>query len=130
MKIKIEGSPPYDGEHELDFKFTNRELETIMSMAHVMPLDILDAMRKGNTSVFVALAVIALEREGQIVNADALWNAEAGKITFVGDAVPPPEPTSPSSDEPSVETSSSGVSGNGTGDTHQVADPSSIGTPA
>lgn len=131
LKIKIEGAPPYDGEHDLDLTFTNRDLRTIMELSNVEPIDVLESMRKGNTSVFVALAVIALRREGQIVNVDALWDAEAGKITFIDDdAVPPPEQTSSSEGNPSESRSSSGESGNGTGDTHQVADPSSIGTPA
>jgi hypothetical protein len=131
LKIKIEGSPPYDGEHELDLKFTNRDLQTIMDMAHVEPVDIVSAMQKGNTSIFVALAVIALRREGQIVNPDALWDAEAGKITFLDDdAVPPPKQSSETEPKQSAPTNSSGDSGNGTGDTLLVADPSSTGTPA
>jgi hypothetical protein len=131
--IRIEGVPPYDGDYEIDMNMTNRDLHTIKQVAGVRAGDLNDALEHRDLDLVVALAVNALRRAGKPIDMDVLWDSEAGRILLVGDeadAVPPP----PASGEPSAKqsepTGSSGTSGNGTGDSHQVSAPNSIGSPA
>jgi hypothetical protein len=132
-QIKIEGVPPYDGEYELDMNFTNRDLHTIKQVAGVRAGDLNDALEHQDLDLVVALAVNVLRRAGKPIDMDVLWDSEAGKITLAADeadAVPPPQQKNEPDAKPSEPTVSSGMSGNGTGDYHQVSSPSVTGLPA
>lgn len=131
-RITIEGVPPYNGDHEIDLNYmTNRELHTVKKISGILPGDIEEAGRKGDTDLIVAIAVIALRRKGLVVDEDTLWDAQVGKILFVNDeadALPPPQPTSGTGEKPTEPNASSGASGKSDGGSPQENDPSSTGT--
>jgi hypothetical protein len=79
-----EGLPVIDGEYELDASyFTNRELHLIKREANVRAGEVTEALEARDNDVFVVLAYIALQRAGKgDIPIDALWDMEAGKITF------------------------------------------------
>lgn len=124
-KIVITGVGIYDGSYDVDFTrdFTNRELHTIKKVAGVTAGEIQEAFERGDNDMVVALAVIALERTGEKVNVDAIWDAPAGGITVeIGerdevDADPLPSPPSDDGSENASgggsESSGSGSSGSG-----------------
>ncbi len=93
--LVIEGIHGLSGEYETDFSFfTNREWRTIKEIAGVRMGEFQTAMDAGDNDLIVALTVIALRRRNIDVNVDALWDAEAGKITMrtdelEDDALPP-----------------------------------------
>ena len=131
-RITIEGVPPYDGEYEVDQNFTNREFHTIKQVAGIRAGDLQEAMEHKDTDLIVALAVNCLRRAGLVVNIEALWEAETGKIMLLppgDDAVPPPATSSQSGEKPSEPIVSSGTPGNGTGDSHQVSAQNFTGHP-
>ena len=80
--IKITGiGRAYDGEYPFDGTyFTNRELHTIKRMSGVRAGEIPAALEAGDNDLVVALTMIALERNGKVVNEDVLWNANVGCI--------------------------------------------------
>jgi hypothetical protein len=87
--IKVTGiGRAYDGEYEFDGTyFTNKELHTIKRMSGVRAGEIPAALEAGDNDLVVALTVIALERNGKVVNEDALWNAKVGCIeAMLGEA--------------------------------------------
>ena len=102
-KIVVEGVPPYDGEYEIDLAFTNREFHTIKQISGLRAGELEEAVQKGDLDLVVALAVNALRRAGHTVNIDALWDAEAGKITLAEDAAEADAVPPPSAERPSVE---------------------------
>lgn len=97
-RIVIDGIAPYDGTYDFDASyFTMRELHVIKRIAGVRAGELDDALAASDSDVIVAIAVIALTRAGVQVNEDAIWDAPAGTVLFVGDeaevegdAVPPP----------------------------------------
>ena len=102
-KILIESdNPNLNGSFEFDPSyFTNRELHTLKQEAKVRAGEIMDAFAAGDTDLLVVFAYIALRRAGRDIPIDALWDLEAGKITFdVGEEavdVRPPESANDSS---------------------------------
>jgi hypothetical protein len=98
VKMTITGVFGADGEYEFDPSFfTNRELHRIKTVAGVRAGELSEAIAAGDSDLVVALAMIALARNGRQVPEDALWDAEAGKISLkpieeeapAGGAVPP-----------------------------------------
>ncbi len=84
----------YDGEWEIDVSyFTNRELHLIKRLTGVRAAELEAAFAAGDNDLVVAMAAIALQRNGKPLHEDVLWDARAGTITFVGgdDADPPAE---------------------------------------
>jgi hypothetical protein len=74
----------YDGDYEFDGTyFTNKELHTIKRLAGVRAGEIPAALEAGDNDLVVALTVIALERNGKVVNEDVLWNAKVGCIEAI-----------------------------------------------
>ena len=119
-KILIESdNPNLNGSFEFDPSyFTNRELHTLKQEAKVRAGEIMDAFAAGDTDLLVVFAHIALRRAGRDIPIDALWDLEAGKITFdVGEEaadVRPPENASDASDSSgAIEASSLPSSANG-----------------
>lgn len=111
-KIRIAGVPPYDGEYDFDFAggFTTAEWRTIKKISGVLPLTLVDAWRAGDQDLWVALALIVLERAGKPALPE-VFDRATGAITFVedkGDAGPPALTPSEPSAEPNGEHGSSG----------------------
>ena len=99
-KIRIEGVPPWDGDYDFDPSFKNRELNRIKNITGIRGGEIAEALAAGDTDLMVALAVLALERQGKSVDPDDFWNAEVGAITYIGedDAGPPADSSQSESD--------------------------------
>jgi hypothetical protein len=133
--IKIEGIPPWDGVYELDLTyFTNRELHQIKVVSDVRAGELSSEFARGNNDLVVAVAAIALKRNGKEVPIDELWDAPVGKIVLEDDAevedVDPPSPTSNVNGLPdvgNVQPDPSGPSSNGSSDDPLVTNPVSIG---
>lgn len=83
MKIIIDGTP-YEGEWDLpDFFFTNRELHRIKVVSDgIRAGELIDALEANDTSAFVAVATVAVERTGKKVDPELLWDAPVGSITL------------------------------------------------
>lgn len=123
-KLTIEGLAPWDGSYDFDeTSFTNRELHTIKNISGVRAGELGEAMGAGDNDVLIAIAAVALERNGRKVPIDDLWDAEVGKLTFdftdvEADADPPSSLTPSVSGEPdgsSESTTGSGVTSDETG---------------
>lgn len=86
-RIVIEGVTGYNGEYPLEADyFTNRELHLIKVESGVRAGELAEAFDAGDNDLMVALAAIAIWRKrGQKPNMDALWDAPAGKFTFLFD---------------------------------------------
>lgn len=120
-KIVIEGVPPYDGEYEFEFgSFTNREMHRVKKLTELVAIDFEDAFLKRDPDLFLGLAVIAMERNGKIVDTDVLWDAPIGSLRLVmgeEEEESPPEETQKTPNEllePNVTPSAS--SGNDSSD--------------
>lgn len=108
-KILIEGIPGLDGEYEIDVSyFTNREMHLIKRIAGVRGGELDEAFRSGDTDIIVAVAAIALQRNGKQADENKLWDAPVGSLRYIaapapqeesdGDAFPPAQ-TPPGSSE-------------------------------
>jgi len=96
-RIVITGIPPYDGDYELDSDraFNAREWRWIKRVSGYMPLTVSEGFEGGDPDLFVALAIIAMAREGRVTKdeglrvADVLAEApfDGAAITMVGDEV-------------------------------------------
>jgi hypothetical protein len=94
-KIVIAGIRPYDGEYDLDTEraFNTREWRWIKRISGYMPLTVGDGFKGGDPDLFVALAVVAMCRDGRIDRDEALEVADliaeapfdGASITFAGD---------------------------------------------
>ena len=94
-RIVITGIPPYDGDYELDSDraFNAREWRWIKKVSGYMPLTVSEGFEGGDPDLFVALAIIAMAREGRVTKdeglrvADVLAEApfDGAAITMVGD---------------------------------------------
>lgn len=123
--IKIEGIPPWDGSYPFDITFfTNRELHDIKLIADVRAGELEDEFRRGNNDLIVAVAAIALKRNGKLVPIDDLWDAATGRIMLEDDPAPVgaadplsmPAPEHGSNGDAGLPSVSSGPSSNDTGD--------------
>lgn len=127
-KVIVKGAGRYDGEYMLDTDraFNAREWNWIKRIAGYMPATISDGFNGGDPDLYVALAVIAMERDGKIDRAEAVRVAEMiAEIPFDGagiqmifpeteeDDVPlaltgEPEPSSPTSSPEKTNSSGAG----------------------
>ena len=119
--------PSYDGEYELDDDFTNRELHTIKRLSGCRVGELTEALAASDTDVVLALAVIALQRQGKHIDEDVLWDSTAGNISLVGEAEIPPAEESPPTERDS-KPSSSGTDSTSTSES-PVNGQSPTGTP-
>lgn len=86
----IQGVRPYDGEYELDTgrAFNAREWRWIKKVSGYMPLTISDGLGGGDPDLVVAMAVIAMCRDGKIDREDGLRVAdELSETPFDGAAI-------------------------------------------
>lgn len=96
-RIIIKGIKPYDGDYDLDTDraFNAREWRWIKKVSGYLPLTVSDGFAGGDPDLFVALAVIAMCREGKVDRdsglrvADELAEApfDGATISLVGDPV-------------------------------------------
>lgn len=77
-RIVIQGVGGYDGEYELDTEraFNTREWNWIKRIAGYMPMTIGDGLAGGDPDLYVALAVIAMCRDGKIDRTEGVRVAE------------------------------------------------------
>lgn len=108
-KFVVAGIAPFDGEYPIDIgSFTMRELQIIKRMSKVRAGELEEAFAAGDSDLILAIAVIAVRRNGKAWEAfeQLAWESELGAITFEGgededeagtsgDAVPliPPRPS-------------------------------------
>lgn len=88
--IVVSGIRPYDGRYELDDDraFSTREWRWIKQVSGYLPLTVADGFKGGDPDLFVALAVIAMNREGRIDRDSVLEVAEAlAEVPFDGAAI-------------------------------------------
>jgi hypothetical protein len=114
-QIVIDGTDIYDGNHDFDpTYFTLGEMHTIKRLSGLRRAELQDALANDDTDLWVAFAVIALQRkmaaQGRpgVIDEDVFWNAKSVTITFQeaarveeeADAGPPAtgEPSSASDD--------------------------------
>lgn len=104
--LTITGLGSLDGSYEFDdSRFTMGDLRTIKRIAGVRAGELTEALEAGDTDLMVAIAVIALERNGVTVSEHDLWGADLGQIDLAlgdGDVSPPeraPDGSRPSSGE-------------------------------
>lgn len=123
-RIVIQGVRPFDGEYELDVKraWTIREWNWIKSISGYMPATVNDGLKGDDPALYVALAVIAMCRQGRVDRdavegvADALLDSERGAIQIIveqdeGDALPPDLTLEPDASSPNETSSSNNTSG-------------------
>lgn len=114
-KVIIKDVLGLDGEYEFDFNFTHRDFRTIKQVANVRANEVEEALAAGDLDIIVAIAEIALGRNGVPHSLEQLWDSPAGSITLdvtdLEEAEDPPLPE----DEPSSadERPSSGEPTNG-----------------
>ena len=90
-RVVIHGARPYDGEYELDTEraFNSREWNWIKRIAGYMPATIADGFNGGDPDLYVALAVIAMARDGKIDRTEGVRVAEAvAEVPFDGVGIP------------------------------------------
>lgn len=129
-------TPKYKGEYDFDIEehpLTALEWRWVKKISGYLPLTLAEGLQGADPDLFVAFAVVALHRAGQIQKQDALQVADVladspfdgAAITFIGEEadadVPPPEPAT------TPETGSTGGSSNGTSDIRQVPTRTPIG---
>ena len=132
-RIKITGIPPYDGEYPLDLdRFNHRELHTFKRLAGIRANELEDAFKAGDSDIIVCLAIIALHRANVAdVDEDLIWDAEVGKIDFIGeDEASPPAETPPASSGSGDEKKRSSGESLSNGGGHLLSVPSPTGSPA
>lgn len=106
---------PYDGEYEFELgellgTLTNRELHRIKILTGLRAGEIGEAFTAEDSDVLLALTVVILERKGQTVVDDLLWDAPLGAIKLVlGVEESPPEETqeTPESEQQTLDKSAS-----------------------
>lgn len=129
-KIVIEGlGAHYDGEHKFDITyFTMGELHTVKRIAGVRPAELVEAIGEADAGVVVALATVALQRNGVHVVERQLWDAHAGSIRLELDNDDEPA-EEVDARPPDVSPTSSGTDSS-TSSAPEANDPSPTGTPA
>jgi hypothetical protein len=88
--IVVSGIKPYDGRYELDGDrpFSTREWRWIKQVSGYLPLTVGDGFKGGDPDLFVALAVIAMNRDGKIDRDDVLEVAETlSEVPFDGASI-------------------------------------------
>jgi hypothetical protein len=87
-KFVVTGIPAFNGEYPVDIgAFTMRELQIIKRMSGVRAGELEEAFAAGDSSLVLALAVIAVRRNGKKWEdfEQLAWESEMGQITFMGE---------------------------------------------
>lgn len=112
-RIVVKGARPYDGEYPLDTDraFNTREWNWIKRIAGYMPNTIKDGFDGGDPDLWVALAVIAMAREGRIDRTEGVRVAETlAEVPFDGAGIQIIFPTVEDDDSPLALTPEPGLS--------------------
>lgn len=129
-KVVIESKDTLAGSYDIDLSyFTNRELHIIKKESGLRMGEFQDAIEAGDSDFLVALALVALRRNGrELRDSEALWDLEAGKITIdaTEDEASPPELAEESDESSSPSSSASSANGESSPET---SPPSSSGPP-
>lgn len=131
-KLVLKGVlPDVDGSYDFDLAdgFTKAEWHTIKTLAGVLPLGFVDALRGGDQDLYVAIAVIALERAGKSVLPEMFDQAKGGWLAFEGEErdARPPSMTSEPSEKPPAGSGSSGPTTSESSDVSQATGRSRTG---
>jgi hypothetical protein len=100
-KFVITGVPGFDGEYPVDIgSFTMRELQIIKRMSGVRAGELEEAFGAGDSDLILAVAVIAVRRNGRLWETfeKLAWEADVASITFVGEdeeVAPAADPLTP-----------------------------------
>lgn len=95
-KFVVEGIPAFNGDYPIDIRsFTMRELQIIKRMSGVRAGELAEAFEAGDTDVLLAIAVIAVRRNGKDWESfeRIAWESDLSAITFVGGEEAADEPT-------------------------------------
>lgn len=115
-KFVVKGIPGFDGDYPIDIgSFTMRELQIIKRMSGVRAGELEEAFGAGDSSLILAVCVIAVRRNGKAWEAfeQIAWESDTAAIEFVvaeeedeatADAVPLTQPKPPGSSDGSGET--------------------------
>lgn len=117
MKVKL-GGTPFDGEYELDNRYTMRERQTLRDISGLHGFEIYSAIVDDHPGLSVGFAVIAIQRkEGRRLRTEeveAIWDAPAASIELVFEAEQEEDAGPPVQAEPSAsESSENGSAKNG-----------------
>jgi hypothetical protein len=138
-KFVVTGIPAFNGEYPVDIEtFTMRELQIIKRMSGVRAGELSEAFNGGDASVILALAVIAVRRNGKDWEQfeRVAWECSFDAFEFVADEEVADEP------DPLTNKNENGVDGNSSeqpelsgqpsledGDSHQEKSLRAIGSP-
>jgi hypothetical protein len=87
-RFVVTGIPAFNGEYPIDIgSFTMRELQIIKRMSGVRAGELEEAFTAGDTDLLLAIAVIAVRRNGKQWEAfeKLAWESDVAAITFVGE---------------------------------------------
>lgn len=134
-KFVVTGIPAFNGDYPIDIgSFTMRELQIIKRMSGVRAGELEEAFAAGDSSLILAIAVIAVRRNGKNWEAfeQIAWDSDLGAITFVAEEAadeptPLPLPTNEGSGKPSELPAGSGQRSHDDGDDLQETSLRAIG---
>lgn len=89
-KFVVTGIPAFNGDYPVDISsFTMRELQIIKRMSGVRAGELEEAFKAGDTDLLLAIAVIAVRRNGKQWEAfeKLAWESDVASITFEGEEV-------------------------------------------
>lgn len=135
MKVRITDTPLLAGDYPIDFDFTHGEAHLIKKVSGLRGLEIDDGLVSGDTDLFLALGVVALERAGGVRGADQsdliaeLMRLKLGSIRLVEDEEDEGDPDPKASPPPEPNSSPSGTTTNGSSDGQETT-PDVTGVPA
>ncbi|CAB4173693.1 hypothetical protein UFOVP1186_19 [uncultured Caudovirales phage] len=144
LQISITGVVPFDGTYPLELsigQFNGRELHVIKTISGIRMNEIEDALDAGDYDLIVALAAIALTRDGRVQpdqtirSAKMLLEANIGSIAVSDEASDDVPPTTPPAggereNEPVVTSTSSSETSAPLSVGPRVTIPASTGEPA
>lgn len=81
MRVVIEGIAPYDGEYEIDQEraLNAREWRWIKRISGYMPFTLDEGLVGGDPDLFIAIAVVAMCRDGKVRRDD--WERAAERMS-------------------------------------------------
>jgi hypothetical protein len=96
-KFIVDNIPAFNGEYPIEFgKWTMRELQIIKNISGYRGGELAEGFRSGDTSLLLAVAVIAVRRNGKDWETfeRIAWETDADFLTFIdGDKEAADEPT-------------------------------------
>lgn len=113
MKVQIQGVPAFNGEYEIEPRFTMRERQLIRDISNLHGFEMHMAILDDHPGLGVAFAVIAVQRKhGRLLSreeTDLIWDALDAEVRLVFDDLPEDDASPPAQADPTA----SEESGNG-----------------